>query len=221
MIQTATSFLACLALLTTPLASAQVVLGPGAPSDLAAAAGPGAGAITLAWGAASSVTGVTEYRVYRDGALVASTNASTTSFTDAGLGHGVTHTYAVTAVDLLGEGPASEPATATTFAPPSEPQTVAASPGAVGTVGEIVVSWAAPASDGGLPVTSYLVYRDGELVATVGADASAWTDAGLDLARNYVYVVSAANDAGEGPHSAATCSAASPWGLAPGAPACL
>lgn len=223
--RTIPTLLACLVLLPLPAAAA-FPLGPGAPGGLAAAAGPGAGAISLVWEPAQSLTGVTEYRVYHvetDGALalVAMTDGATTTYVDAGLGNGATVTYVVTAVDAAGEGPASAPATATTFTTPDAPRDVAAAPGAPGTVGEVVVTWSAPASDGGLPVTAYHVYRDGELVATVGADATAWTDAGRDLAREYAYAVSAVNDAGEGAQSASACSMASPWGILPGASGCL
>lgn len=224
--RTTPTLLACLVLTTLPAAAAGFPLGPGAPPDLAAAAGPGAGTVTLAWGPAESLTGVTSYHVYRvaeDGArtLVGSTDGQTLGFAETGLPNGATVTYVVTAVDALGEGPASQPATATTFTTPSEPQGVAAAPGPVGTVGEVVVSWAAPATDGGLPVAAFLVYRDGALVATLPADATAWTDGGRDLGAEHVYAVSAMNAAGEGALSASACSMASPWGLAPGAPSCM
>lgn len=224
--RTNATLLACLALLTTPLAAADLALGPAAPPGLSAAAGPGPGAITLSWGPAQSTVGVSEYRVYAvdaDGAraLVGTTDAATLAFSETGLGNGATRTYVVSAVDLLGEGAASDPVTATTFTTPAAPEGAAASPGAVGTVGEVVVSWNAPLSDGGLPVAAYNVYRDGALVATVGADATAWTDTGLDAARDHHYAVSAVNDAGEGPQSADACSMASPWGVVPGAPACM
>jgi titin len=214
--KTTPTFLVCMTLLAFSTAAADYPLGPSAPTDLAAAAGPGAGAITLAWGAAESLTGVTEHRVFRladDGTplLVGTTDGATLGFTESGLPAGATFTYFVTAVDAVGEGPASPPASATTFTAPRAPQDVLASPGALGTLGEASLTWSAP-SDGGLPVTAFHVHRDGELVATLPGDATGWTETGLDMTRSHTYTVRAANDAGEGPQSDASCSYASPAG---------
>lgn len=226
MLRTPTTLFVCLALLTLPLATADYPMGPGAPGDLSAAAGPDAGAITLAWSAAPSLTGVTSYTVYRaddSGSLVpiATVDAQTLGYTDAGLANGATFTYVVTATDAAGEGPESNPATATTFTAPDAPQDVAAAPGAVGTVGEILVTWSTPGADGGLALTGYNVFRDGKLVATVPGNATSWSDTGRDAAQEHTYRVSAINDAGEGPQSDAACGMASPWGLVPEASSCI
>lgn len=217
MYRTCTTIIACLTLLTLPIAAADFPLGPGAPGDLAASGGPGAGEITLTWSAAESLGGVTSYQVYRlaeDGntTLVGATDGATLTFTETGLASGVAYTYVVTASDLAGEGPASAPATATTLAAPGAPQDVAATPGPLGTIGEIVVTWQPPADDGGLAIFAYHVYRDGIPVATLGADATGWTDSGRDLTTPHTYAVSAQNDAGEGAQSDGSCAYASPGG---------
>src|SRR5438067_4481569 len=110
--------------LILPLAAADFPIGPSAPTNLAASAGPGAGTITLNWGAAQSLTGVLYYNVYHVNAdssltLVGSTpDGATLTYTESGLGNGATVTYVVKAVDAVQEGPASNQASATTFSAP-------------------------------------------------------------------------------------------------------
>ena len=90
---------------------------PEAPADLSAQA------ITpfevdLGWTAPSDNTGVTGYRLYRDGSPVKSLG-TTTACTDPVLG-GSTHSYEVTALDVAGnESPRSAAVTITTPPPPS------------------------------------------------------------------------------------------------------
>jgi hypothetical protein len=209
--------------LSLPVASAEP-LGPGAPTDLAAAAGPGAGDATLSWGAASSLLGVSTYRVYRGAdeaslALVAEIPADQLGYVDAGLANGATYVYAVSATDVLGEGARSAAVSVTTYTVPDAPAglAVAAGPGALG---EATLAWNAPGRDGGLALTTYTVYRDGVAVATLDAATTTWTDTGLTPLHAYSYSVSATNAAGEGPRSEETCGMASPWVVLPDGPAC-
>jgi hypothetical protein len=77
-------------------------------------ANPGDGQVKLAWGASTDNVAVNGYRVYRGGSAVASVNASTLSWTDAGLVDGTTYSYTVKAVDGAGNwSPSSNTATAT------------------------------------------------------------------------------------------------------------
>ncbi|MHA7292447.1 putative Ig domain-containing protein [Arthrobacter sp. HLT1-21] len=71
--------------------------------------------VSLSWGLSSDATGVTGYRVHRNGTSVGTTTA--TSFTDSGLGGG-TYTYTVAAFDAAGNtSGASNTASATVSAP--------------------------------------------------------------------------------------------------------
>ncbi|HLE96312.1 MAG TPA: hypothetical protein VI997_02995 [Candidatus Thermoplasmatota archaeon] len=173
---------------------------PGAPQNLAGAIGPGTLEASLSWQAPvwNTHTGpVTEYRVYRDGVLLATLGA-VLSYADAGLAPGTTYAYTVTATTADGEGAASAAASVTTPNVPSLVRSLVATRGSAD--GEIALAWQAPASDGGRPVTAYTVYRDGAPAATLGATL-AWTDTGLAEGTTHAYRVAASNDAGEGPAS--------------------
>jgi hypothetical protein len=71
---------------------------PTTPTGLAASVN--GNSITLRWNASTDNVGVTGYRVYRNGALVAT--ASTTSWTDSGLATSTTYSYSVSAIDAAG-----------------------------------------------------------------------------------------------------------------------
>jgi len=89
---------------------------------------------------------------------------------------------------------------------PSVPQSFAAN---TSTFGQISLSWAAPASNGGSAVTSY-VLRNGATVLqnTLG---TSYTHTGLSPYTDYSYTVTAANSAGEG--SAASLTAKTMGGI--------
>jgi alpha-mannosidase len=90
---------------------------PTVPTNLTATA-VSASQINLAWTAATDNSGVTGYRVTRDGTVIATTSA--TSFSNTGLSPQTTYTYTVAAVDAATNVSASSsPASATTAALPT------------------------------------------------------------------------------------------------------
>jgi PKD repeat protein len=88
--------------------------------------------------------------------------------------------------------------------------------------GQVALNWTAPASNGGVEITSYRVYRGttsgGETPVTGGGCSGlgvvlSCTDTGLTNGQTYFYAVSAVNSLGEGPQSnetSATPSACTP-----------
>ena len=67
---------------------------------------------------------------------------------------------------------------------------------------EVTLAWTAPESDGGSPVTGYVVLRGASrdalaVVATLGA-VTAWTDATVERGTPYYYTVAAVNAVGQG-----------------------
>lgn len=203
-----------LVLASLPSLAAAAIVGPTSPGSLTATAGPGAGEITLAWEASSSLTGVTSYRVYHvaeDGslALAGEVAGDRLGWTETGLAAGATVTYVATAVDALAESAPSNAATETAFSAPDAPVGVAVATGP-GPVGEALVTWSAGA-DGGSAITGFNVYRDGALVGSTDAATTSFVDTGLTPLHAYSYTVTATNVAGESAHSGAACGMASPW----------
>jgi chitodextrinase len=130
---------------------------PTAPSNLSAS-GVSSTQIALAWGAANDPeSGISLYRIYRGGTLIATANSTT--FTDAGLAPSTTYSYEVSAVNGAGlEGPRSAPASATTQAPPA---------------GDLIVSVISVGN--GIPAAGYQVQVSGTgvlLTQAVGPNAA-------------------------------------------------
>jgi chitodextrinase len=194
-------------LLKTAVTPADTVA-PTTPTGLSASVASSS-QINLAWAASTDNVGVTGYRVYRAGTLLATVGA-VTAYQDAGLAPSATYSYTVQAVDAAGNASAqSAAASATTPAaadttPPSTPVGVAA---AAASFSQINLSWGA--STDNVAVIGYRVYRGGSLLATVGA-VTAYQDAGLSPATAYSYTVQAIDAAGNASAQSAPASATTP-----------
>jgi fibronectin type 3 domain-containing protein len=211
--------------------SAGAPTAPSAPQSLAATAG--SGSVTLSWAAPASNGGaaVTGYNLYRgttpggESATPVASNVTTTSFTDTGRTNGTTYYYTVAAVNSVGSSAQSNEASATAQAVqasvPSAPQALAAT----ATSQSVSLTWSAPSSDGGSPVTGYNVYRGttpgGEAATPVASNLTAprLTDNGLTNGTTYYYKVAAVNAVGVGAQSAEA--SATPRASAPSAPQTL
>lgn len=195
------------ALLLLSLAAPAAAFHPPAPPQGLTAAAEGS-FIRLSWTPRDNASAdVMMHVVYlvEDGwrTHVANASAEATEYVDGPLPAGATRTYVVTAMGHdWWESEPSEPATATVPAPPGAPQGLAVAAGAR----SLALSWSPPASDGGAPVTHYLIHggeSPGDL-ATIGhvnASSTAFTDAPLPDGATRHYRVTALNDAGEGPAS--------------------
>ena len=100
--------------LATNTATVRDTTAPSAPTNLTASEQSTTGA-KLTWTASTDNIGVTGYRIYRNGTLIATTSGAGTSYTATG-GSGLTvYTYGVTAIDAAGnESLQSAPAYALT-----------------------------------------------------------------------------------------------------------
>ncbi len=90
---------------------------PTVPTGLAATA-VSASQVNLSWTASTDNVGVTGYKVYRDGILVAGSQVAITSYSDTGLTASTVYSYTVSAIDAAGNiSSQSSPAQVTTKAP--------------------------------------------------------------------------------------------------------
>jgi hypothetical protein len=93
----------------------EYVLPPTTPQSLTHTAD--VGQITLNWDAVNWNGEQDTYNIYRNGGLLTTVSAGTTSYTDDGLGYGVTNTYSVSAENSAAESSQSNSATDQTFWP--------------------------------------------------------------------------------------------------------
>ncbi len=117
--------------------------------------------VSLSWSApagdgGSAVTGYTLYRS-EDGGLTYSIITTTTSrsYVDNSVVTGTIYKYKVTAQNSNGESGDSNVVTALPLGQITEPQNVSA----IASSSKVNISWNAPSSTGGIPVTAYNVYK--------------------------------------------------------------
>lgn len=116
---------------SAPTPAVPDITAPTTPSGLTASANSSS-RITLAWSPSADAIGVTGYRVYQNGVLLAATG-NVTTYQVTGLTGSTTYTYRVDAVDAAGNASGqSAPASATTL--PSNTATLGWDPvaGAIG-----------------------------------------------------------------------------------------
>ncbi|MGB9375919.1 MAG: hypothetical protein WCB04_00200 [Mycobacteriales bacterium] len=190
---------------------------PSPPANLVAMA-TAPDEIDLSWDAATDNVAVTGYEVYRDGSWLTTTLGSVTGYQDTNLAAQSSHTYLVRALDAAtNRSGSSNEASATTpqtidVTPPSKPGSLTAT---VESSSQISLTWLAATDDRG--VTSYRVYRDDVLIATLGTELS-YVDTGLHDARTYAYRVVAFDAAGNGSDPSDQAAAATLDGTPPTVP---
>ena len=187
---------------------------PGRATSVSATSGVASAVVT--WGAPSDDGGfpVSSYRVLAtptsgcpDGTTcpVRTCISYSTSCAVTRLSAGVAYVFAVYASNSSGSSKASENSDAITI--PSAPGAPTAVTASVAD-GSVLVSWNAPLSNGGLPVTSYLVTSSSlspkTCTAVGGTSTANCRIAGLTTGQSYTFTVTATNDAGTGTSSTAS-----------------
>ncbi len=141
------------------------------------------------------------YSVYRglsaDLMVMIVDNKTSLSYTDMGLTNGLTYFYQVIAINAAGNGPAATLSV--------EPLGIAPPPVNVqGISGDTSanLSWQAPATNGGYPLTSYKIFRSDSgnipsLIGSVGSNVLTYVDSTTVRGNTYSYFVLACNQYGD------------------------
>jgi fibronectin type 3 domain-containing protein len=169
---------------------------PTAPTNVTATA-ISTSQINLSWTASTSSAGIKNYVVQRCAGAACSNFATvasptTTSFSDTGLGGGISYSYQVSAIDTLNQpGPNSSPAATATTLGPTAPTNVTATP--ISTT-QINLSWTASSSSAG--IKNYVVQRCSgagcnNFLQVGTPTGTTFNDTGLTAGTSYSYVVSA------------------------------
>ena len=196
----------------------QVVTTPGAPTDLVAT--PASGQVGLAWVAPTSdgfstITDyIIEYKLHSAGSwsTFSDGTGTGTSTTITSLTNGSAYDFRVSAVNSKGTG---TPVTITSITPAAAvtaPIAVTGISAAINsTTKHAILSWTAPASNGGSPITDYLIevkLSSGSTWYTVSHSAFTVTEAeilsGLTDGQTYDFRISAINAQGTGPSATIT-----------------
>jgi titin len=175
---------------------------PSPPENVQASEGNGY--VALSWDAPSDLGGIDleGYRIYRtDGdherLMLVEVGLGTRIYKDKGLVNGKKYSYWISAFNSHGESDHSEKVDATPGKVPEAPTSVAAE-----AQGEkVIITWAAPANNGGAPILDYTILRriiggDPEPVGTAGSGEPSYTDEESEAGTEYFYAVKARNRMG-------------------------
>ena len=142
------------------------------PGSVSATAGNASA--TVSWQLPATQADVTGFEVTREPGTTITLPATARSFNDTGLTNGTSYTYSVRAMSPDGNSQA-------VAAPPVVPATVPSPPIITSTAtgsGSVTVTWKAPTSNGGSPITGYQLLS-GTKTLTVGAGTFKATLTGL------------------------------------------
>jgi hypothetical protein len=203
-----------------PAAAAVAVRPPGPPTGVTASAISGGAQLRWTPPASGGGAAITGYLITASPGGKTARTTAVTRFTAGGLANGKSYTFTVQAVNKAGSGPRSRPSAAVTpRAPvaPSAPRSVKATAG----YRSATVTWTAPASSGGSPVSGYTVTANpgpGAITVTTSGDVRQAVLGGLADGTAYKIGVTAANRAGTSPAAKASAPV-TPAPTVPGQPA--
>lgn len=136
---------------TTAITSSSIAVSWTTPTRLANTGGNPITGYLIYW---SDISNVYSYNTTTSGTPLA------TTYTITGLTHATLYEIQISSISCSGVGPISSPALYITTAsiPPSAPINVATSGCNTGHTNSVILTWTAPANDGGSPITNYIVY---------------------------------------------------------------
>ena len=180
---------------------------PGAPTAVAGTSGNATVALTWVTPASNGGSAITFYTATATPGGATCSTSGALACTVSGLTNGTAYTFKVVATNVAGDGlPSAASAPVTPLSVPSAPTGVAGTAGAK----QVVVTWLAPATNGGTPITGYTVTTapGGATCSTSGALTCTVT--GLADSTSYTFTVIAANALGNGPASSASAAVTTP-----------
>ncbi len=188
---------------------------PGAPTGVTAVAGNASAAVSWTPPTNDGGSSITGYTVTSTPASAGCTaTAPATTCTVSGLTNGTSYTFQVTATNGSGTSSLSSPSPAVIPATVPDAPTLAA---AVAGNGSASVSWTAPASDGGDPITHYTVTSSPGSLTCTATTTTSCTVSGLTNGTSYTFTVTATNAKGTGAASSPS-TAVIPQAVVPSAP---
>ncbi len=170
---------------------------PGPPTSVTASAGNAQAVVS--WSAPTSNGGstITGYTVTSSPGAFTCTTTGATSCTVTGLTNGTSYTFEVTATTSMSTSPPSSASLAIyPGVVPDAPNSVVA---AVNENQSSLVTWSAPTSNGGAPITGYTVTSSPGGFTCTTTGATSCTVTGLTNGVIYEFTVVAVNDVGTGP----------------------
>ncbi len=169
---------------------------PGAPTAVVATAGDASAAVTWAAPASDGGAAIGGYTVTSSPDGATCTTGGSIGCTVTGLANGTAYTFTVTATNSAGAGPASDPSNSVTPGPgPGAPTSLVA----IASNTSAVVTWAAPASDGGTAIQGYTVTSSPPATGCAMTLAMTCTMSGLTNHTTYTFSVAATNASSTGP----------------------
>lgn len=187
---------------SAPSNSVTPATAPGAPTTVSAVGGNASATVSFTTPASNGGSPITNYKVTAapGGANV---TGNLTTLTVLGLVNGTAYTFTVVAINAIGTGPASSPASnsVTPATVPNAPTIISVFAGNQ----TATVNFNAPAVNGGSPVTSYTVTSN-PAGGTISGPASPLTVTGLTNGVAYTFTVTATNAVGTGAASTPTSS---------------
>jgi Domain of unknown function (DUF4082)/Fibronectin type III domain/Bacterial Ig domain len=168
---------------------------------------------TVKWSAPSGGGPVTTYKItpYVGSEAQPATTINgappATEATIKGLAGGTGYTFTVQASNTAGAGPASEPSNSVTPTGPTVPSSPTGVTASAATK-QALVSWNAPANEGGSPLTGYTVTpfigASAQTPVHVSPSTTSTTLTGLSNGTSYTFAVTASNEVGESALSSAS-----------------